>query len=450
MNFIDLPLSISVKSSLTESKFFQATAVQEVAIPLILEGNDVLVQAHTGSGKTIAFAASILSKVNPSSAVQAVVVVPTRELAIQVANEFRKCAVKFNGIRILAVYGGTKISENAKMLRKGQQVVVGTPGRLNDLFKYSYLACNKCNFLVLDEVDRLFEMGFAESVKKLSRRVFENSDKNVQLTCFSATTNADMKELILQLAPDYKFIKVGATNNPNSAELKQKYFVVSKRKKFDLLCTLLSSYSPPKAIVFVRTKQEADLLARRLAAVKFKAQSLHGDKPQEKREEILRNFKKGTNNVLVSTDITARGIDVQGVTHVFNFSLPDDNIFFAHRVGRTARAGEKGTSVTLVTEGEKSRLSQLQKEFSAVFEQGKLPLEFHKANYSNRALLNDPELRLAIKRDEKQRYRALALREIQSEVKRKKEFQKRYNLSMRLPKGKKVTRGMRMRYKKNR
>ena len=450
MNFIDLPLSIPVKSSLTESKFFETTLVQSEAIPVILSGRDVLVQAHTGSGKTIAFAAPILSKVNPSSTVQAIVVVPTRELAIQVANEFRKCSVKFNGIRVLAVYGGTKVTENAQMLRKGAQIVVGTPGRLNDLFKYGYLDADKCNFLVLDEVDRLFEMGFAESVKKLSKRVFEQSDKNVQLTCFSATTNEDMKKLVLELAPDYQFIRVGTSDNPNSAELRQKYFIVSKRKKFDLLCTLLSSYSPPKAMVFVRTKQEADLLARRLAAVKFKAQSFHGDKPQEKREEILKEFKKGTGNILVSTDITARGIDVQGVTHVFNFSLPDDNLFFAHRVGRTARAGEKGTSITLVTEGEKSRLTQLQKEFSSVFEQGKLPPEFHKATFSDRALLNDTELGKAIKRDEKQRYRALALRSIQGDIDREKKFQKKYNLSMRLPKGKKVTRGMRMRYKKNR
>ena len=449
MNFIDLPLSIPVKSSLTESKFYETTPVQDATIPRILEGKDVLVQAHTGSGKTIAFAAPILSKINPSSTVQAIVVVPTRELSIQVANEFRKCSVKFNGIRVLAVYGGTKVTENAQMLRKGAQVVVGTPGRLNDLFKYGYLESDKCTFLVLDEVDRLFEMGFADSVKKLAKRVFDNSDKTVQLTCFSATTNADMKELVLQLAPDYQFIKVG-TDNPNSAELRQRFFVVSKRKKFDLLCTLLSSYSPPKAMIFVRTKQEADLLARRLAAVKFDAHSLHGDKPQDKREEILKEFKKGTNNILVSTDITARGIDVQGVTHVFNFSLPDDNLFFAHRVGRTARAGEKGTSVTLVTDGEKSRLTQLQKEFSSVFEQGKLPPEFHTATFSERALLNDTELGKAIKRDEKQRYRALALRSIQGEIDREKKFQKKYNLSMRLPKGKKVTRGMRMRYKKNR
>ena len=343
-SFQELGLSAEVLRALNENGFKDPFPIQELSIPLILKGMDVIGQAHTGTGKTAAFSLPILNNIKRNGPIQALILVPTRELAMQVTNEIRKFS-KYVGIRTLAVYGGQSMSLQITQLRKGVQIVVATPGRLIDHVKRGTIQLEAAKFVVLDEADRMLDMGFIDDIKFILFYV----DEDRQTCLFSATIPPE----ISRLAQDYM-------KNPHEVKLNeeeisldtidQSYLIVEERQKFKHLCNFIKSRDEKQTIVFAATKQRTQRLAIELKQQGLKAITIHGDLSQKQRDDSMHRFRTGSEDILVATDIAARGIDVPAIGHVINYDIPDDPMIYFHRIGRTARAGGTGKAISLVSQ----------------------------------------------------------------------------------------------------
>lgn len=344
IKFEELGLSTEIIKALKENGFEAPFPIQQEAIPFILRGIDVIGQAHTGTGKTAAFALPILTKIRRRGPLQAVILAPTRELAIQVTAEFEKFA-RYTGIRVVSIYGGQSIGIQYKQLRKGVQIVVATPGRLIDHIKRRSISLKEVRFAVLDEADRMLDMGFVDDIEYILSYMREDRH-----TClFSATMPREVLRLTQEYMGDPKEIRLDE-KELSLDTIDQSYLVVHENEKFKHLCNFIRNKNERQTIVFAATKQRTHRLASELKQEGFKAITMHGDLSQGQRDNAMYKFRKGFEDILVATDIAARGIDVPAVGHVINYDIPADPLIYFHRIGRTARAGGAGKAISLVSQ----------------------------------------------------------------------------------------------------
>jgi ATP-dependent RNA helicase DeaD len=342
--FEELGLGAEIIKALEENGFEAPFPIQQEAIPFILRGIDVIGQAHTGTGKTAAFALPILTKIKRRGPVQAVILAPTRELAVQVTAEIEKFA-RYTGIRAVSIYGGQSIGIQYNQLRKGVQIVVATPGRLIDHIKRGSIRLEEVKFAVLDEADRMLDMGFVDDIKY----ILSYMSKERQTCLFSAT----MPREVLRLAQEYMDDPKEIILNEEELSLDtiyQSYLVVHENEKFKHLCNFIRNKNERQTIVFAATKQRTHRLALELKEEGFRAITMHGDLSQGQRDSAMYKFRRGFEDILVATDIAARGIDVPAVGHVINYDIPEDPLIYFHRIGRTARAGGAGKAISLVSQ----------------------------------------------------------------------------------------------------
>ena len=347
MKFNEFNLSADLLAEVDKAGFVEASPIQEQTIPLALEGKDVIGQAQTGTGKTAAFGLPTLEKIRTEEAtIQALVIAPTRELAVQSQEELFRFG-RSKGVKVRSVYGGSSIEKQIKALKSGAHIVVGTPGRLLDLIKRKALKLHDIETLILDEADEMLNMGFLKDIEAIISRVPENR----QTLLFSATMPEASKRIGVQFMKNPEHVKIAAKEL--TTELVDQYYIrVKEQEKFDTMTRLMDVEQPELAIVFGRTKRRVDELTRGLKIRGFRAEGIHGDLDQNKRLRVLRDFKNGNLDVLVATDVAARGLDISGVTHVYNYDIPQDPESYVHRIGRTGRAGKSGQSITFVAPNE--------------------------------------------------------------------------------------------------
>lgn len=366
--FKDLGLSEQLMKSVERMGFEEATPIQGETIPIALQGKDVIGQAQTGTGKTIAFGLPLIEKIDVNdNNIQGIVIAPTRELAIQVAEELYKASYHKRA-RVLSVFGGQDINRQIRSLKKFPHIVVGTPGRVLDHINRKTIRLQNVNTVVLDEADEMLNMGFIEDIEKILAQV----PSEHQTLLFSATMPPQIRAIAERFMTDPVNVKVKAkeVTMPN---IQQYYIETHEKKKFDVLTRLLDIQSPELAIVFGRTKRRVDELAEALNVRGYAAEGIHGDLTQAKRMSVLRKFKEGTVEVLVATDVAARGLDISGVTHVYNFDLPQDPESYVHRIGRTGRAGKSGLAISFATPREMSYLNHVEKVTKRKMERMKAP-----------------------------------------------------------------------------
>ncbi len=340
--FEELGVSREVVESLSKMNFQSPTGIQTETIPYVFSGIDILAQAQTGSGKTGAFGIPIVDIVRRSEELQSLVLAPTRELAQQVGEQLRLMA-RAKGLKVSIIFGGTSIERQIQDLRKRPQIVVGTPGRVIDHINRKTLKLDNLTHLVLDEADEMLNMGFIEDVRFILSKITSNH----QTLLFSATMPKTIMELSKDFMKDYKLIKTMSDEDLNP-DIKEYATIARENEKLETLIGFLDVQNPNLAIVFGRTKRRVDELSSALIAKGYLAEGLHGDITQSKRLEILRKFKNNSLQILVATDVAARGIDISDVTHVYNFDIPQDTESYTHRIGRTGRAGKSGVAVTFL------------------------------------------------------------------------------------------------------
>jgi ATP-dependent RNA helicase DeaD len=367
--FSELGLSDAVLKGLKDVGYETPSAIQAATIPLLLEGRDVVGLAQTGTGKTAAFALPILSRLDVSQkSPQALVLSPTRELALQVCEAFESYAARMRGVHVLPVYGGQGYGVQLSALRRGVHVVVGTPGRIMDHLDKGTLDLSELKYLVLDEADEMLKMGFAEDVETI---LAETPDEK-QVALFSATMPASIRRISKQYLRDPEEITV-KTKTTTSANTTQRYLVVSYPQKVDALTRILEVENFDGMIVFVRTKNETETLAEKLRARGYTAAAINGDVPQAQRERTVEQLKSAKLDILVATDVAARGLDVERISHVVNYDLPIDTESYVHRIGRTGRAGRSGAAISFVTPRERRMLSTIEKATRQPITQMQLP-----------------------------------------------------------------------------
>ena len=354
--FHEFELSNLVIKATDNMGFEETTPIQEQTIPMGMSGNDIIGQAQTGTGKTAAFGIPIVERCTPEKGqIQGLVITPTRELAVQVAEEINTLG-QFKKIRALPIYGGQDINRQIKALKNKPQIIVATPGRLMDHMRRKLIRLSQISTVVLDEADEMLNMGFREDIE----HILSNVPENRQTMLFSATIPKPIQELArnFMVEPEFISIKTKEATVPNT---EQYYYQLHEKQKFDTLCRLLDLHSPESAIVFARTKRRVNELFEALNKRGYPAEAIHGDLTQAKRDEVMRKFKKGIAEILVATDVAARGLDISDVTHVYNFDIPQDPDSYVHRIGRTGRLGKSGIASTLVTHREMSHLKLIEK-----------------------------------------------------------------------------------------
>lgn len=357
LTFADLGLDDAVLRAVRDVGYETPSAIQAATIPPLLDGRDVLGTAQTGTGKTAAFALPILSQLDLSQKTpQALVLAPTRELALQVCEAFESYAGRLRGVHVLPVYGGQGYGQQLSALRRGVHIVVGTPGRIMDHLDKGTLDLSELKFLVLDEADEMLKMGFAEDVETI---LAETPDTK-QVALFSATMPAQIRRLAGTYLKDPEEINVKAKTT-TSAKITQRYLVVSYPQKVDALTRILEVEPFEGMIVFTRTKNETETLAEKLRARGYTAAAINGDIAQAQRERTVNQLKDGKLDILVATDVAARGLDVERISHVVNFDLPIDTESYVHRIGRTGRAGRTGDAISFVTPRERRMLTSIEK-----------------------------------------------------------------------------------------
>ena len=377
--FEELGVCEEIRKAIEEMGFVQPMPVQEEVIPYLLGNrNDVIALAQTGTGKTAAFGIPVLQRIADIPHPQlgeigrglplALILAPTRELCLQIADDMREFSKYMDGIHIEAVYGGASIEQQIRVLRKGVQVIVATPGRLIDLMKRGVAKLDDIHNVVLDEADEMLNMGFQESIDEILENVPE--DRNTLL--FSATMSREIERIAKGYLHDYKEIVVGSRNE-GAEHVNHIYYMVNAKDKYLALKRLVDYYPRIFAIIFCRTKIETQEVADKLIKDGYNAESLHGDLSQQQRDLTMQKFRQHTVQLLVATDVAARGLDVDDLTHVINYGLPDDIENYTHRSGRTGRAGKKGTSLSIVHSREKHKIRNIEKEIGKQFEQGQIP-----------------------------------------------------------------------------
>lgn len=368
VNFGGLEVSRRVAQALTDMGFEEPTPIQQKSIPLLLEGRDVIGQAQTGTGKTAAFGIPIAEKINTRfGAVQALIVTPTRELAIQVAEEISRIG-KHKRLRTLPIYGGQSIDRQIRGLRQGVQVVIGTPGRLLDHLSRKTLNLSNVQMVVLDEADEMLDMGFIEDIES----ILQATPAERQTLLFSATMPEEIKRLARKYLTEPEFVTV-SKNNLTVPQIEQVYYESREPNKLDSLCRILDSTSISLSIIFCRTKRGVDELVAGLQARGYPAAALHGDLSQHQRNHVMKQFRTGQIDYLVATDVAARGLDIENVSHVINYDIPQDPEFYVHRIGRTGRAGKTGVAITLVSPRDYKQLRLIEKLTKSHIRREKLP-----------------------------------------------------------------------------
>lgn len=368
--FEELGVCEDIRRAITELGFEQPMPVQEEVIPYLLGNrNDVIALAQTGTGKTAAFGIPVLQRIDPQNkAVQAIVLSPTRELCLQIADDMKDFSKYMDGVRIVAVYGGTSIENQINAIRRGVQIIVATPGRLIDLMKRGVAKLDTVANVVLDEADEMLNMGFTESINEILAGVPE--DRNTLL--FSATMSKEIERIAKSYLHDYKEIVVGSRNE-GAENVNHIYYMVNARDKYLALKRIVDYYPKIYGIIFCRTKRETQEIADKLIHDGYNAESLHGDLSQQQRDLTMQKFRQHLTQLLVATDVAARGLDVNDLTHVINYGLPDDIESYTHRSGRTGRAGKKGTSISIIHTREKSKMRAIEKEIGKDFVEGTIP-----------------------------------------------------------------------------
>lgn len=375
MNFSDFKMDYELKQAIERMGFEKPTPIQDMAIPLALDGRDIIGQAQTGTGKTIAFGIPILNKLFlDDKSPQAVVICPTRELSIQVSKELKRLAQYYKGLKILAVYGGQPIGRQIRVLKKGVHVVVGTPGRIMDHIRKGTLDLLGVGTIVLDEADEMLDMGFKEDIEK----ILNNVPKQRQTLLFSATFSKDIKKLTKKYQNNPEYLKI-SKKELTVKEVEQYYYEAREKQKLDTLTTLMNVYDLNLALVFCNTKRRVDTLTKDLKSRGYSVGGIHGDMRQEDRDKVMNKFRNGDLNILVATDVAARGINVPNVEAVFNYDLPRDNEVYVHRIGRTGRAGREGYAFTFVAGKEKYRIPDIEKYAKTKIVHQKVP-SFKKMN----------------------------------------------------------------------
>ena len=368
--FEELGVSEEIRRAIEELGFENPMPVQEEVIPYLLGNkNDVIALAQTGTGKTASYGIPVIQKTDASSKqTQAIILSPTRELCLQIADDLNSFAKYINGLHIVAVYGGTDIGSQIRTLKHGVQIIVATPGRLLDLINRGVAQLENVNNVVLDEADEMLNMGFSESINA----IFENVPEDRNTLLFSATMSKDIEKIALNYLHDHKEIVVGSRNE-GAEHVNHIYYLVNAKDKYLALKRVVDFYPRIFAIIFCRTKLETQDIADKLIKDGYNAEALHGDLSQQQRDLTMQKFRQHLVQLLVATDVAARGLDVDDLTHVINYGLPDDVENYTHRSGRTGRAGKKGTSISIIHIREKFKVRAIEKVIGKDFVEGTLP-----------------------------------------------------------------------------
>ena len=368
--FEELGVNENIRRAIEELGFEHPMPVQEEVIPYLLGNkNDVIALAQTGTGKTAAFGLPLLQKVNAQDrATQAIVLSPTRELCVQIADDLKDFSKYIDGMHIVPVYGGADIRPQIRAIKHGTQIIVATPGRLVDLINRGVMELEKVNNIVLDEADEMLNMGFSDSINAIFEQLPE--DRNTLL--FSATMSREVEKVAKSYLHDYKEIVVGSRNE-GAEHVNHIYYLVHSKDKYLALKRIVDFHPRIFAIIFCRTKAETQEVADKLIKDGYNAEALHGDLSQQQRDLTMQKFRQHTVQLLVATDVAARGLDVDDLTHVINYGLPDDIESYTHRSGRTGRAGKKGTSISIIHIKEKWKVRQIEKQIGKDFIDGELP-----------------------------------------------------------------------------
>ncbi len=378
-SFVELGVCDPIRQAIEELGFVNPMPVQEAVIPYLLEGNrDVIALAQTGTGKTAAFGIPLLQRIEDEQDdegrgsapchTQALVLSPTRELCLQITDDLRDFAKYMDGIHVEAVYGGAAIEPQMRALKKGVQIIVATPGRLIDLKNRGYAHLEHVSTIVLDEADEMLNMGFSDSINE----IFESLPQEHTTLMFSATMSREVERVAKTYLRDYETIVVGSRNE-GAENVNHIYYMVHAKDKYLALKRIVDYYPKIFAIIFCRTKLETQEIADKLIKDGYNAESLHGDLSQQQRDLTMQKFRQHLTQLLVATDVAARGLDVDDLTHVINFGLPDDIENYTHRSGRTGRAGKKGTSISIVHSKEKHKIRNIEKEIGKKFEEAEIP-----------------------------------------------------------------------------
>ena len=368
--FEELGVSGEIRKAIEELGFVQPMPVQEAVIPYLLENkNDVIALAQTGTGKTAAFGIPLLMRIDTTRrSPQALVLSPTRELCLQITDDIRDFAKYMDGVHVEAVYGGASIEPQMRALKKGVQIIVATPGRLVDLKNRGVADLSGIQNIVLDEADEMLNMGFSENISE----IFESIAENHSTLMFSATMSREVERVAKKYLHDYQEIVVGSRNE-GAENVNHIYYMVNAKDKYLALKRIVDYYPRIFAIIFCRTKVETQEIADKLIKDGYNAESLHGDLSQPQRDQTMQKFRQHLTQLLVATDVAARGLDVDDLTHVINFGLPDDIENYTHRSGRTGRAGKKGTSISIVHSREKFKIRNIEKEIGKQFVEAQIP-----------------------------------------------------------------------------
>lgn len=357
MKFEELNIDERILRAIEDMGFEETSPIQTQAIPAVCEGIDVVGQAQTGTGKTAAYTIPMLMKINPQiKKPQAIVLCPTRELAVQVAEEIRKLAKYMSDIKVLPVYGGQEIVRQVKSLKTGVQIIVGTPGRVMDHMRRKTVKFDNINMVILDEADEMLDMGFREDMET----ILTDTPQDRQTVMFSATMPKAIMDIARNFQKDAKVIKV-VRKELTVSNIEQFYYEVRPKNKTEVLCRLIDIYNPRLSVVFCNTKRQVDELISELKGRGYFADGIHGDMKQQQRDRVMDDFRSGKVDILIATDVAARGIDVDDVDMVFNYDIPQDEEYYVHRIGRTGRAGRSGMALSFISGKEVYKLKDIER-----------------------------------------------------------------------------------------
>lgn len=401
-SFHELQIESIIITALSHMGFEEPTPIQEKTIPAAIMGRDVIGLAQTGTGKTTAYGIPLVQRCQPDlEQVQGLVIVPTRELAMQVAEELNKIGSR-KKIRVLPIYGGQEIERQIRALKNRPQIIVGTPGRLMDHLRRRTIRLGYISMVVLDEADEMLNMGFKEDIEEILRQ----TPPERQNLLFSATMPLQTQNLAREFMQNPEMVHIDP-QTVTVVNTEQQYMEVPELKKLDVLCRLLDMQNPDLAIVFGRTKRRVDEIAEALSKRGYSAAGIHGDLTQSQRDMVMRKFKHGTTDILVATDVAARGLDISGVTHIYNFDIPQDAEWYVHRIGRTGRAGEAGLAITFVTSREIGHLKYIEGSIKHKISRKPMPTSSDVLAGLQQAVVNN--LLEAAGKEETQAYRTLAV-----------------------------------------
>ncbi|MDD5716619.1 MAG: DEAD/DEAH box helicase [Sulfuricurvum sp.] len=383
--FEDFGLREEIMQSIRYAGFKTPSPIQQMVIPVIMEGRDVVGQAHTGTGKTAAFGLPSLNKMNLKGGIETLIITPTRELANQVSDEIFKYG-KHLGVRTVTIYGGSSYNRQMDLIERGAQVIIATPGRLLDMLSRNMLKGFTPSTVILDEADEMLDMGFLDDINE----IFTYLPTERQTLLFSATMPAPIKQLAERILVNPFFASITKSETTNT-DITQQYYVIEESERDDAIIRLMDAEDAKKTVVFCRTKKEVDRLSNVLSAAGYSAKGLHGDMEQRQRESVIKGLKTDAVDVLIATDVAARGLHIDDVTHVFNYHIPFDPESYVHRIGRTGRAGKKGVAITLVTPLEFKELQRIRAKVGTTMEHAYIPSKLDVKEAQVTRLVNEIE-----------------------------------------------------------